>query len=309
MSQESPLSKYVLKQTLQTAIFGSVFLAQIRATEEYVVVKRSSKKLFEATQSRSLECPLNERAIYQQILRDSSNHPGRVNIVKALGFEVDEQHHWLVLEHCQRGDLLDHCEGLEPHRAKHFFRQMVQGVAYLHSLGIAHRDLSPENVFITKDDVCKIGDFGQAIRWEQAKELSVLRAGKIGYMSPEALAGAPVDAMAGDVFSLGVCLFIMLTGSPPWQEASSDDSSFYHVRRGLLSKIVHVWNFASRVPPLAVHLLNGMFRPQAKRLSLHEVISHPFLAKECLPSISKDSSSHQETNNVVHVHVKALACR
>jgi len=157
---------------------------------------------------------------------------------------------------------------------------MLQGVAYLHHIGVVHRDLSPENIFITKDDTCKIGDFGQAMLVQHAQEHNLQRAGKVGYMSPEALAGLPVDAIASDVFSLGVCLFIMLTGSPPWQEASSDDSSFYYVRRGHLGKIVQLWGFAKCVPPLAVNLLSGMFLPQEQRLTLQEVISHPFLADE-----------------------------
>jgi len=283
MSQgaRDPLSKYVLKRTLQTTIFGSVVLAERQATEELVVVKLSSKVLTDAAKRRrSIECPLNERVIYEHILQDSSRHPGRANVVNALGFEEDDSHHWLVLEHCERGDLLDQCQKLDHQRAKHFFRQMLQGVAYLHHIGIVHRDLSPENIFITKDDTCKIGDFGQALLVQQSREHSLQRAGKVGYMSPEALAGTPVDAVASDVFSLGVCLFIMLTGSPPWQEASSDDSSFYYVRRGHLGKIVQLWGFAKCVPPAAVNLLTGMFLPQAQRLSLQEVMSHPFLADE-----------------------------
>jgi len=258
-----------------------VVLAERLATEELVVVKLSSKVLTDAAKRRrSIECPLNESLIYQHILRDSSRHPGRANVVNALGFEADEKHHWLVLEHCAKGDLLDECPKLDHQRAKHFFRQMLQGVAYLHHIGVVHRDLSPENIFITKDDTCKIGDFGQAMLVQHAQEHNLQRAGKVGYMSPEALAGLPVDAIASDVFSLGVCLFIMLTGSPPWQEASSDDSSFYYVRRGHLGKIVQLWGFAKCVPPLAVNLLSGMFLPQEQRLTLQEVISHPFLAGE-----------------------------
>jgi len=289
MSQ-GPLSKYELKKILQTSMFGSVFLAEHTATSELVVVKLSCKLLTTAaSKHRSIECPLNEKAIYERILRDSSTHPGRLNVVNALSFEDDENDHWLVLEHCERGDLLDHCRDLDLQRAKHFFRQMLQGVAYLHHIGIAHRDLSPENVFITKDDICKIGDFGQAIPLAHAKELGHQRAGKAGYMSPEALAGGVVDAVAGDVFSLGVCLFIMLTGSPPWQEASGDDASFYYIRRGHLAKMVHLWGFSKCVPALALHLLSGMFRPQAQRLSLQDVISHPFLAVELSSkSLKKD---------------------
>jgi len=284
MSQEGVLlSQYALKRTLQTSQFGSVILAESRSTSELVVIKLSCKYLAAAaSKTRSIECPLNEQAIYEQILQEPSDHPGRANVVNALSFDEDKISHWLVLEHCERGDLLDQCRKMDLPRAKHLFRQMLRGVAYLHSIGIVHRDLSPENVFLTKDDVCKIGDFGQAVSIERSKEreLSLQRAGKAGYMSPEALAGAPVDAVASDVFSLGVCLFVMLTGSPPWQEATNDDASFYYIRRGHLAKIVHLWGFSKCVPPLAVHLLSGMFLPQNQRLSLNEVMCHPFLASE-----------------------------
>ncbi|KAG6612200.1 serine/threonine protein kinase [Phytophthora cinnamomi] len=91
-------------------------------------------------------------------------------------------------------------------------RQVTLGLHFLHSNGIAHRDVSLENVLL-RGGVCKLSDFGLAT---DAERMCAEVVGKANYMAPEVVAGEAYAPVAADMWSLGIVLFIMLTGSPLW---------------------------------------------------------------------------------------------
>jgi serine/threonine protein kinase len=132
---------------------------------------------------------------------------------------VHERRLYLVSELCADGDLhdlvatrLNAASFLEENEVLSLMHQVLQGVHYLHSaLGVAHRDLSLENVLLSRG-VCKITDFGLS-----TDSRVVCKGGRVGkefYMAPEIVAGKRYDPALADVWSLGIMWFIMLTGSP-----------------------------------------------------------------------------------------------
>ena len=118
---------------------------------------------------------------------------------------------------------------LAPHRALGFARQIVDGLAAAHELGLVHRDLKPDNILVAHGaggrEIVKIVDFGIAKTTAESSQEGLTRTGYVvgtpEFMSPEQLLGDPVDARS-DIYSLGCILFIMLTGQPAFSAKSRE---------------------------------------------------------------------------------------
>jgi serine/threonine protein kinase len=158
------------------------------------------------------------------------NHPSIVTL-----YSVEEDHgvHFLTMELIE-GQSLDHLlpnNGLPIEQIVEIAGELAEALAAAHEKGIVHRDLKPANVMLTGDGRVKVLDFGLAkdVNAEHAQGTTMTFAGRteidvvIGtpaYMSPEQVSGRPVDHRS-DIFSLGVMLYEMCTGSRPFQGASS----------------------------------------------------------------------------------------
>ena len=123
---------------------------------------------------------------------------------------------------------------MSPRKAIDAAGQIAEGLAAAHDRGIVHRDVKPDNLFITTDGRVKILDFGIAKLTAPSDENGVRTGlptdtaagtvvGTAGYMSPEQIRGETVDARS-DIFSLGLVLYEMLTGRPPFRRATAADS-------------------------------------------------------------------------------------
>jgi predicted Ser/Thr protein kinase len=148
-------------------------------------------------------------------------HP---NIVGIFDIGQDGDCHYLVMEYVE-GQSLKEIIAAEPplpvQRALDLAIQICAAVGHAHQAGIVHRDVKPQNVLVTEDEWVKVADFGiaKALAAASATETGVVL-GTARYLSPEQAAGEPATP-ASDVYALGVVLYEMLAGSPPF-EAETD---------------------------------------------------------------------------------------
>ncbi len=156
------------------------------------------------------------------------SHPG---VVRALDFNHDQEHHFLVMELLTgerlRGRLVRvHPAPLPMDEAMQVSRELADVLAYIHRQGFVHRDLKPANIYITSAGHVTLIDFGLAAPIGGADEvLGVpVRPGTPLYASPEMLKGGGPDPR-DDVYSLGCVVYEMLTGRHPWGGLPADEAA------------------------------------------------------------------------------------
>jgi predicted Ser/Thr protein kinase len=143
-------------------------------------------------------------------------HP---NIVQVHDLVQRDDRWWIVMELIDGGDLGDllHQEGpLTPTHVAQLAEPVARALGCAHEHGVVHRDVKPENVLLTVDQIPKLTDFGLAKLLESGGSTQVGSVlGSPAYMSPEQAAGEPADE-SSDIYSLGVTLYEMLVGHVPF---------------------------------------------------------------------------------------------
>nr|CAD7398972.1 unnamed protein product [Timema cristinae] len=153
----------------------------------------------------------------------SIRHPHIVNLLDIVDMHGTV---YIFMDLCEKGDLLEFIRDRGPlpeSRARHYARQLVSAVDYLHSLDISHRDLKCENILLCTRERLKITDFGFA-RWCRddagRRILSDTFCGSAAYAAPEILQGTPYNPKMYDAWSLGCVLYIMLTATMPFDDTN-----------------------------------------------------------------------------------------
>jgi serine/threonine protein kinase len=162
-------------------------------------------------------------------------HPNTVRVFD-YGFETDFFLAMEFLEGSALSDVLDGMTGIDPRRALRIAHGVLESLTEAHGLGIVHRDLKPENVFLVRSDageVVKVLDFGiaKAIHDDDSRPALTLKGRAMGtptYMSPEQAKGAQLTVHS-DIYAVGVLLYEMLCGVPPFQGDNAMEVMLKHV--------------------------------------------------------------------------------
>jgi len=217
----------------------------------------------------------------------SCDHP---NIIRLVDVHEDEKSIHLVQELCTGGELFDRIIDrghYTEHDAKQIMYKLLLAVNYCHEKGIVHRDLKPENfIFKTKDDDAeiKVIDFGLSCMGKGGEHMHT-RVGTPYYIAPEVL--AKNYTLACDVWSLGVILYILLCGYPPFY-GDSDPEIFDRVRKGYYDFDSEEWADVSDLAKLLIKDMLNMdmdVRPTAQ-----QCLQNDWFADVDLPT-----SPHAET--------------
>lgn len=221
----------------------------------------------------------NEILVMRRIVEDVSPHPNVIHLYDVYE-DIDGVH--LVLELCSGGELFDRIVAQERYReveAAQVVKQIASGLDALHKASIVHRDLKPENcLFLDSSDrsPLKIMDFGLS-SVEDFTDPIVALFGSIDYVSPEALSQCQVTA-ASDMWSLGVIMYILLSGYPPFH-AKSNREKQQRILAGDFSFDDLTWK---KISSSAKELISRLLSVETyKRPSAEELLKHPWVIGDC----------------------------
>ena len=213
------IGDYELIGLLGVGGMGRVHRARHRLTHQLVALKELAPEL-------ASDPHLRERFVTEARVLARLSHP---NLVRLLSFQEQEGRFSLAMELVEGqplDEMLERDGKLSAERAVDYATQALSGLGHAHEQGVLHRDIKPSNLLVRSDGVVKVTDFGVAkLEGGQRLTSTGVAVGTVWYMSPEQIRGETAD-LRTDIYAMGVTLFEMLCGDPPF-----DSDSDYEVRR------------------------------------------------------------------------------
>jgi serine/threonine protein kinase len=219
------ISRYQIKQPLGQGVTGTVYLAEDPFNGREVALKVASPQVF---------CDPRHGVKYRKMFMNEAALAGRLHhphIVRLHEAGAEGDVHYIVMEYVPGGTLERYClpSGLLPYdKTAEIAFKCCRALEYAFRQGVIHRDIKPANILLAGGTDIKVSDFGAAL-WHSAEHTQLT--GVVGsplYMSPEQIRGEALTHQT-DIYSLGVVLYQMLCGRPPY-DAENEIS--------LLSKIL-----------------------------------------------------------------------
>ncbi|CAB9525024.1 Calcium-dependent protein kinase [Seminavis robusta] len=284
----------------------SLFGVEWESTEQIVLIKVFPWQKLDRCQRQLV---IQEASVLQYVGSSSEYVQGCLETLK------DDQKVYIVMPHCSETTLASRIEPaadkasvprdtdgfVQPNErlASSWFVQICKGLLHLQHKGLYHGGLCFESLFLVDNMALIVGDLSNADRVPFRDPFNAERVTDVSegecrllfprdssskgddrFRAPEITIGA-FDAFASDIFSAGVVLFVLLTGIAPFKVAKTTDPVFKVVSSGHLRELLESWKVALSAE--ACDLLQSMlWRNPSKRLSLHEILEHPWMKEEKL---------------------------
>ncbi|KAI3381391.1 hypothetical protein SNEBB_005186 [Seison nebaliae] len=288
------IENYEVLSMLGRGGFACVYKAKSKATGSDVAIKMIDKKQMKL--KGLVDRVRNEVEIHAQL-----KHP---SILELYGFFEDANYVYLILELCEIGEMQKFLkershEPFSEDETRQFVKQIIDGMLYLHSHGILHRDLSLSNLMLNNAMNIKIGDFGLATQLSVPDEKHFTMCGTPNFISPE-IVTRNAHGLEADVWSLGCMIYTMLVGKPPFDTRGVKNT----LSKVAIGNYMMPMNLSNEAQSLIYMLLQ---KEPKDRLNLSSVLKHPFfttyqknLTKSCesFSILSNDRSGvfHSFTN-------------
>ncbi|KAL5011938.1 hypothetical protein ScPMuIL_010489 [Solemya velum] len=273
------IEDYQVLNLLGKGGFACVYRARSNKTGQDVAIKMIDKKLMMAA-------GMVTRVRKEVEIHSRLKHP---SILELYNYFEDSNYVYLVLEICHNGELNRYlranCKVLTEEEACHFMKQIVEGMLYLHSYGILHRDLTLANLLLKGDSNIKIADFGLATQLNMPDEKHYTMCGTPNYISPE-VASKSAHGLEADVWSLGCMLYTFLVGHPPFDT---------NAVKSTLNRVISAeYNLPSHLSGEAIDLIKSLLKKNPKeRILLPDILQHPFMTRNSQLGYRKEINQTQ----------------
>ncbi|KAB8300263.1 hypothetical protein EYC80_000469 [Monilinia laxa] len=347
---EHHINQYIIKDEIGRGSFGAVHLAVDQYGKEFAVKEFSKSRLRKRAQSNILRRPhyvrrpghlaagsgfnsplhrhsasdihINEQQgnplylIKEEIaIMKKLNHPNLVNLIEVLD-DPEEDSLYMVLEMCKKGVVMkvglgEKADPYDVESCRCWFRDLILGIEYLHAQGVVHRDIKPDNLLLTEDDVLKVVDFGVSEMFEKASDMMTAKsAGSPAFLPPELCITkhGDVSGRAADIWSMGISLYCLRFGHIPFE------------RTGVLELYEAIKNdeldYGPDTDPVFVDLMNKLLeKDPKKRITMDEIRMHPWVTINGTdPLLPKEENianlveppSETEVNHAITIKMRGL---
>ena len=293
MNEQEKQNALQLMQQLQLSMAASggnidmnAQLAEINASAQQPFVNNNSQWIGQQQQQQEVGGVHIPQAA-ASVIHQTPQNMLESHIMMPMDLLSDNRNLYSIMPYCAGGELFEVLEKknrFTETEARYWMRQILKGLSCLKKAGVAHRDLSLENLLVHEGNVLVI-DMGMCLRvpfvdQNMNQRYLILPQGVCGkwhYMSPEVCKNQlPFDGPAVDLWAVGVILFLMLTGFPPWERPTLTDERFRYMSNGYLVQMLTEWQLGLSAD--AMDLLQRMFwLDPTDRLSLEQVCAHPWM--------------------------------
>ncbi|KAA6396739.1 MAG: putative NEK protein kinase [Streblomastix strix] len=280
--------------------FGTVYSMQEIRTQNIVAIKECDYDTDEEKEMVNKEVAVM-RDIYQ-IISQSAQQSSFLHIVQPLGFFLNEDKAYLVMEYCAGGDLRKYINDLRKMEAEvsqkkcyEIVGQLASSIYQLHMNDIIHGDMKPDNVLLTEDLKVKLADFGLTRKLREGKEYMTFLGGTTVYQAPEVLQSQTVQqiptgrekekpqrrtqTIAVDIWAIGIMLFELLAQHHPFIGKDEDAANLSEMEIG--NRIVNLQptELPSHYPVGLRNLIMAMLsKDPSRRITAEEILEEPEVA-------------------------------
>ncbi len=304
-NEVNPENIYIKKKLLGSGAFGEVWLVRHKNLERDFAMKIIKKRKNKSNEEKEI---LNEIEILKKL-----DHP---KILKIIDFYSKVKKYYIITEYCPEGELFNEIIKVgrfDEGQTAFIINQILKAISYCHRNQIIHRDIKPENIMITKREKngclqVKLIDFGTAKIFEKGQSENRY-VGSSYYMAPEVLKRKYDEKC--DLWSIGVILYILLTGRPPF-DGNDDEEILKNVEIGVYDKTSYPFPSLSSY---AKDLINKLLQYDAKkRISAEEALEHQwfktaeFKKKDKVNTIPLELAKQLITNMTKYKSNNMLKC-
>jgi len=282
-----------------------------RGSFSRVYLARHIHNVGEKVAIKVMELPKTDKK-NKHLLREIElmRHLNHENIVRLIDVQYEKYgtmgvRIFIVMEYCERGDMASLNRPLDEEQCKHYFKGIFAGLCYLKKRNIMHRDIKPQNILITADNVVKIADFTFSKQIEE-NELMQTQCGTPLYISPDVMFGKPYTDKS-DLYSCGVMLYTFLYGNHPLGSVKSQGELVRKMKSARITfpqKLVHEYYEADGMfcrvirvfSPAVIQLCKGLlkFNP-ADRITWDEIYGNTWIGLDaCQVGNTDVDPSHPE---------------